>query len=353
MQSMGGIDKKPSSPGLSAAQLADYSASSQAKAVESGEVFEYELDHPVTIERQRSAMLPIIASALSGRRVSIFNPGDGGKHPMRGIELTNTSGLQLLPGPISVYDHGTYAGDAQIGHVPAGDKRLLAYSVDLAVTHESKSASREDIQKVRIVKGLLETTSLERSVASYTFTNKDTARPRDLIIEYPKSSGWDLKKPEKPAETTDTLFRFALALPAGKGGEIEIVQERTRSQTYALTSVDLATLTAYAKSGGKVSDKVIEAYRETQRRQGLVSDAARRIAELEKEKAAIDQDQARIRQNMTTIDGKSELYGRYMRKLTDQESRLETIAADLEKTRAEQTRLERELADYISSLNVD
>ena len=71
----------------------------------------------------KAVRLPILASAINGRRVSIFNRADGAEHPMRGVELTNSTGLQLIPGPISVFDGAAYAGDAQIGHITTGQVR--------------------------------------------------------------------------------------------------------------------------------------------------------------------------------------------------------------------------------------
>ncbi|MBS0196641.1 MAG: hypothetical protein JSR77_07775 [Planctomycetes bacterium] len=336
-----------------AGELAQYAASSQAKAVESGEVFEYQLDHPVTIERQRSAMLPIISGAVTGRRVSIFSSTDPGLYPMRGIEMTNSTKLELLPGPISVYDHGTYAGDAQIGHVPAGDKRLLAYSVDLAVTHVGQTSGEQHIQKVRIVKGALEATYLRREGVKHTFTNKDAQRGRDMVIEEPRREGWELKTPEKPYETTEGLYRFLLPLEKAKTGSVDVAFERVEAHTYAVTSVELATLLSYRQSGGKVSDKVVDAFKEVQKRQALVEDSRKGIEALEKEKTTIDADQGRIRSNMNTIDGKSDLYRRYMQKLTDQEARLEAIATELEKARKELQSREESLAAFVAGLDVE
>lgn len=42
------------------------------RAVETGEVFQYELKTPITLEHQKSAMLPILTSAIPARHVSIF-----------------------------------------------------------------------------------------------------------------------------------------------------------------------------------------------------------------------------------------------------------------------------------------
>jgi hypothetical protein len=76
-------------------------------------------------------MIPILTEEIEGRRVSIASPGDAGRHPMRGLEMTNTSSLKLMPGPVSVYDGNAFAGDATIGYVGAGDDRMIAFGVDL------------------------------------------------------------------------------------------------------------------------------------------------------------------------------------------------------------------------------
>lgn len=339
-------------PPLSGDDLASYAAAAQANAKEMGEVFQYELDHPVTVERQRSAMLPILNSGIDGRRVSIFNPSDGGEHPMRGLEITNSTNLQLMPGPISVFDGGSYAGDAQIGHVPAGDKRLLAYSVDLEVNFTRDQNDTEAIRKVRIVHGAFELTSLHQNTTGYTFTSKDKNRDRTMIVEQPRLTGWDLVKPEKPYEVTDALYRFELPLSAGGQAKVEVVQQRTDLRTLAVLQMDLNTLLAYSKQG-HVSKDVIDAFKEAARLQSLVTDAERHVADLEKQRQEIDTDQARIRQNMQTIDRASDLYSRYMKKLTDQETKVEQLADQIAKGRDAVKKAQEDLNGYIGGLNVE
>jgi hypothetical protein len=347
----------PAAPAAAPAQitsedLQNYAAAAQANAKEMGEVFQYELDHPVTVERQRSAMLPILNSGIDGRRVSIFNPNDGGEHPMRGLEITNSTSLQLMPGPISVFDGGSYAGDAQIGHVPAGDKRLLAYAVDLEVNFTRDQNQTENIRKVRIVRGLFELTSQYQNTSSYTFSSKDKGRDRTLIVEQPRLGGWTLAKPEKPYETTEALYRFEAPLAAGGQAKVEVVQERVDSRTLALTQIDLRTLLTYSKQG-QVSKEVIDAFKEAARLQAVVGDAQLRINELEKQRQEIDADQARIRQNMQTIDRASDLYGRYMKKLTDQETKVEQLADQIAKGHDALKKAQEDLNTYVSNLNVE
>lgn len=337
---------------ITADDMAGYAAASQAQAVEAGEVFQFEIDHPVTIERQRSAMLPILSSPVQGRRVSIYSAADSPEHPMRGVEITNSSGLQLMPGPISVFDAGAYAGDATIGHVPAGDKRLLAYSVDLDVTHTTDQDWSETVRKVKIVKGTFDLAVLRRSTLTHSFTNKDQARARTIIVEQPKAPGWELKEPAKPAEIAGNLYRFEVGVDAGKQGTLKIVQEIVDHRQVEITSLDLKTLMSYSTQGD-VSKSVIEAFQKASQLQGKVVDIERRQAQLVAERESISKDQDRIRSNMNTIDKNSDLYRRYMSKLTDQESRLESMAADAAKLGDDLAAARRAFEDYVSELTVE
>ncbi|MBM4042216.1 MAG: DUF4139 domain-containing protein, partial [Planctomycetes bacterium] len=94
-----------------------------------GELFSYHIKTPVSLSRRKSAMLPIVNQVVKCRKISIYNPGQLATNPLNGVWLTNSSPSSLLAGPVTVFDAGTYAGDAQIGNFPPGDKRLLSYAV--------------------------------------------------------------------------------------------------------------------------------------------------------------------------------------------------------------------------------
>lgn len=344
-------DAAPGDP-LSAEDLSAYAARAQAAAVEVGEVFQYQLKSPVTIERQRSAMLPIISDPVGGRRVSIFNRGDGSEHPMRGIELTNSTPLQLLPGPVSVFDAGAYAGDAQIGHVGPGDKRLLAYAVDLDVSTQIKDEPGVETRKLRLVGGLLEVTQMTRSKTTYTFANKSEKTPRTIIVEETKLPGHELVADVKPIESTPAQYRFEVTADAGKSATLVVAQERVFAQQVGVFSYDTPTLLSWQQSG-KVSKAVVDAIKEAGRLQNEVNETERRIREMEAETRAIADEQGRVRENMKTIDRQSQLYTRYMTKLSEQETRVEELSAALKTAREDLQKRRDRFNSYVSSLNVE
>src|SRR5262249_5963771 len=66
-----------------------------AEGGQSGELFQYAIKTPVSLARQKSAMLPIITQAVEGRKLSIYNESVQPKHPLNGFRLKNTTPLYL------------------------------------------------------------------------------------------------------------------------------------------------------------------------------------------------------------------------------------------------------------------
>lgn len=322
--------------------------SGAAAAAGDGTVFRYELEEPVTIERRRSAMLPILTAGIEGRRVSIL--ATGAQHPMRGVEIRNTSGLQMMPGPISVYDDGTYAGDAQIDFVPAGDERLLAYAVDLEVRSEYRENQQSRVRSVRVVNGLVEETIGREYGRTWTIRNADEGEDRTVIVEAPAMPGWEIVEPQ-PAERAAGIDRFEIVVAAGETAELAVTYRRTDLTRLAVASYDLGRLIGHQRSGA-ASAEVVAAVRRAAELQAAVTGIERQLQQLENERQEIVRDQSRLRDNLGRVGANTELGGRYIRQLTDQEDRLEAIARAVGEARAELERARRRLEEYIGSLNV-
>ena len=154
--------------------------STAAQTEEAGNFFRYLIRHPVTVPRQESAMLPIVTQTVEGRRVSIYNQRVQAKHPLHGLKLKNTTGFDLMGGPLTVFEEGSYAGDARIDTLPAGAERLISFAVDLATEVAVSSRSvPETLLSVRIAKGTLVSTLSQRAETTYRLKNSDD-RPRSV-----------------------------------------------------------------------------------------------------------------------------------------------------------------------------
>lgn len=328
-----------------------YAGEAQAAAGEIGEQFFYTLDAPVSLERGRSAMLPILSSPIEGRRVTIYSPARGQTTPMRGVQLTNDTDLELLAGPLAVYEGEQYAGDAQIGHVPRDDERLLAYAVDQAMRVRQDSSSDHRISSMIIVDGSLQRETVSVSETVYTLRNTDERRARTVILEVGRMPGWTLVSERAPFEETDEVLRFEAEVAPGATAELPIRFERVERSSLAVTDFPLDTLAVYERSGA-VSKQVADAIRSAADMRARIETVRRRITALESERTEIFRDQQRLRENMQAVERNSDLYTRYSRRLAEQEDRIEAIRAETETLAQERERLEQQLRDYLRSLNL-
>lgn len=146
---------------------------SAATASQLGDFFQYVINQPVTLPRQKSALLPIVNKEVEATRLSIYNSNVHPKFPMLGLKLKNSSGLHLMQGPITVFEGSTYAGDARIQDVPPNDERLLSYAVDLGTEVEAKSHfPPQRLVSVRVEHGVLIRTDKLREEMTYSATNR-------------------------------------------------------------------------------------------------------------------------------------------------------------------------------------
>ena len=187
-----------------------------ATAAEVGDMFQYRIAEPVHLQRQRSAMLPILNQEVNGEKISIFDPSVHPKHPLNGLLLVNDTDLHIMQGPVTVFDGGAYAGDALMGDMPPGTTRLLSYAMDLEVEVASEGKSAPDeLLSVRIVRGSLMTKHLRRRERTYVARNSDT-KERRLLIAYPFDPNWRLIAPTSPLETTRGQYRFQIVVGPGR-----------------------------------------------------------------------------------------------------------------------------------------
>ncbi len=322
-----------------------------AQTVEAGNFFRYVIEHAVTVPRQESAMLPIVGQTVEGRRVSIYNPNVQAKHPLHGLKLKNSTPFDLMGGPLTVFEEGSYAGDARIDTLSAGAERLISFAVDLGTEVALSSRSvPETLLSVRIVKGTLISTLSQRAESTYKIKNSDD-RSRSVLVEHPLNPDWDLVAPARAEETTRSAYRFLVEVAPGKTEELLVAQERQIDRTVLLTNINDNQIT-YFISARNVDARVKRALEGLAERKNALSQTVSRRQEEERKVNAIHKEQSRIRENMARLDRDSDLYKRYVSLLDEQEDQLESSLETIEELRARELEQRRELDRYILSLDL-
>lgn len=324
---------------------------SAAQAGNVGELFQYVIDTPVTLPRQQSAMLPIVNGSVQAEKVSIYNPAVQAKHPLNGLKLTNSTGLHLMQGPITVFDGAAYAGDARIEDLQPNTERLISYALDLDTEVAPQSKSSPDVlQSVRFVKGVLQTSRKYERSQNYIVKNSGKGAKK-VLIEQPRDASWTLVAPKKADEQTRDQYRFVVNADPGKPATLAVVEERIVSQQVSINNLDDNAIRIYIDA--KVTSEAVKmALKEViSRKQQLLQLVAQKKV-LEDEIKVIDLEQSRIRQNMGQLDRNTDIYKRYVTKFSDQEDRVEKLREQIQKLTAEEIKQRKALDDYLIGLNV-
>ncbi len=325
---------------------------SAASATEMGDFFQYLIEHPVSLPRQKSAMLPIVNQPVDGAKVSIYNDRVQAKHPLLGLKFKNTSGLHLMQGPITVFEGSNYAGDSRILDLQPKEERLLSYAVDLGVEVEPVAKPTPDrLIKVKVNKGILYATNKVVETKLFNVKNR-TEHERTLLIEHPFRPEFTLKTPEKFAERSRDVYRFELKVPAGETAKQEVVEERDVVHSVQLTNSDDNQIRFFL-SAPVTSDQVKEALNKALELKGKLNATQRDIGQLQRELKIITDDQVRLRQNIANVPPSSDAYKRYVKKFDTQETEIERLQDEIKKLQNVEHQQRIAYENYLGSLNVE
>ncbi len=325
---------------------------SVATALEAGELFAYHIDDPVSIPRQHSALLPIVNQEVEGEKVSIYNPRYHAKHPLNGLELKNATELNLMQGPVTVFDSGIYAGDAKLPDLKPDEKRLVAYALDLSTEVLVKQQPRPDqIVSLRIVKGTLWHKHKYVDERTYQIKNK-IAKKRTVVLEQAYADSWTLIEPAEPYERTQDLLRFKVDVPGQETTAHKVVLERVTDQSVSLGNLGLDQIRFYLRSR-VISSAVAEALERVIALRTELDEIERLRKRVEKEHAEATKEQERIRKNLQTLDRNTDAYQRQLRLFDELETRIGKLSGSISEQRDAAERKRRELERYLLSLNVE
>ena len=328
------------------------STRTMATATKLGDFFQYLLDRPVTLPRQKSAMLPIVNKDVEASRVSIYNERTQAKFPLLGLKFKNSSGLHLMQGPITVFEGSSYAGDARILDLQPNEERLISYAVDLGTEVDPQPAtSNGRLTEVKVVNGVVWTTTKVREARIYKVHNRNDAE-RTVLIEHPVRHEFVLVDTDKPAETASDVYRFQLKVAPGKTESKTITEERTLGEQVRITNFNDNQLQFFI-SQTVVSQKVKDGLKQAMALRFALQKAQQEVSELERQLKVITDDQARLRANLREMPSTAAAYKRYLEKFDKQEVEIEKLQGDIEKQRKVVFNQNKEFEDYLNHFSAN
>jgi len=330
----------------------------EASGAEVGDLFEYHIDQPVTVPRDRSALIPILQTRMEGERVSIYNEKSQAHRPMSGLLLKNNSPLTLEDGSLTVIDGDAYAGEALMERLKPAEQRLISFALDLGtLVNAHDEEERTPTFLVKAVNGVVQAHYYDTRKKVYTLVNQ-TDRPRVIYLEHPVDSDEDWVLADsvpKPTIKTAKYYRFRIELAANQKLDFPVIERQEKMETYALSDftrsyLDLFLQRRYLDEPTHLAlEKILEI-------KSRAAETETRLQAINKEAGEIAQDQQRLRDNIKALTATAEarqLIARYVAKANDQETRLEQIEKDRRAAADERARLRAELDAAIRGFTVD
>ncbi|HEY1188928.1 MAG TPA: DUF4139 domain-containing protein, partial [Gemmata sp.] len=299
-----------------------------------GDMFEYTIDEPITLAKQKSALVPLVNEAVEGSRISIYNASTLTKYPLLGLKLVNKTKLHLAQGPVAVYDNGTFAGDARLPDIKPNETRLVSYAIDLGTEVVPQPGEiKRTILSATVADGVFTVRSGQKKTTTYLVRNRNP-QDRTVIIEHPLRTDWKLVSPAKPDDRTRSFYRFELPVKSGALGTLEVTEEAPGTEYRSLASASTEQLRE-AATMKEAKPAVREVFKKLLDLRGKVDDVQKGIAEEQAALKEITDDQERLRKNIERAPKESETFKRYLKKFDDQETEIEKRQARVRELKAD------------------
>lgn len=231
----------PPPPSMAMGDALAQAADGASLGVDRGELFEYRVQAKVSLKRGGSAMVPLVAARVGGRRERIWRDGSG-LSPDLILTFKNDTGVVLEEGPAVIYDDSTYAGESMVPYSARGAEVKLAFAKDLAVRCRRASTHRTVVAGVRI--GAQALVEEQRREEHHTLSaESDHAEEVEVCFELPRVHGRQIH-PEgaQPAEETASFRRFILKVPPHSKAELLVREHWSEARHVRYSDLSAAQL---------------------------------------------------------------------------------------------------------------
>jgi hypothetical protein len=300
-----------------------------AEAEEASTQVLYRFPDKLTLAAGSTMMAPFVDHEIGAQRAWLYQPETNARHPLAAVRLKNDADSGLPPGLITAFDLGSngsanFAGDAQMPLMPRGAVKFVTFALDAKTDIRRTDEGVKQTRLGTALNGQLTVTVRSRQNIAYEIA-PPVDEDREIYLEESRRDGWKAAGDTKDLEETPTRLRYKVVAPKGKTAKAALTLERT--ETESVTLVDMEPEAILATISGLENET--PALKEVVARLGdliaQINKANTRREALEAERKKIDEDQGRLRQNLSSVGSNSDLGRRYLDALKKQEDRLGAI----------------------------
>ena len=297
-----------------------------ATAKEAGEFFQYEVTAPVSVKRGESALVPIIGSEIKYERELLYNRAKLPDHPVVALRFSNTTGLTLERGPVTVVENWDYKGEAVIPFTKDGSSVYVPFAVELGVRITERQTRDTETTGLNIKDAMMVFEQYETSRMTYVVENT-TTKVVTVMIEAPINTNWSLYDTPVPDVETATERRWKVSLPARSKTEF-VTQQRMRTyRRENVQNLDYRQLQDFVAKGW-LDDAIRGELGRMLDESNAIQQANTRLQGLEVDTQKLHKQQEQLRANLNTLQATGQeaaLRNRMLGQLESSQDRLEAI----------------------------
>lgn len=335
---------------FSRAELAD-AAPPAAEGKEAGEFFEYRVTAPVSVKRGESALVPIISAEVNYERELLYNGAKLLNHPVSALRFSNTAGLTLERGPVTVIENGDYRGEAVVPFTKDGNPVYLPYAVELGVRVVENQRHTVETASLKIAGAYLLYDEYHIATTIYTIENT-TARALTITVEAPIDSDYTpFDMPPTAAETISERRWRVTAPPQAKTPFVR-TERHLSTRREEVRQLDYRRLKQFIDNRW-LDEATLQQLGALLNNQALIQKAKSQQKDLSEERRAIYAQQEQIRANLGALQptgDEAPLRARVLAQLEAAQNRLEAIDTQLTALAAQITQAEASTEQIIAAL---
>jgi hypothetical protein len=189
---------------------------------------------PMTIEKDRSAMVSLLKTATKAERVYYYDPVSNRgsqSYAFQAIRLENPSDYTLDRGPFTVYSEGQFLGEGLSEPIPPRSAAFIPYALDRELVVETKGDDRNEIRHLVTIERGIVTASVETIRRTTLSLHNRGDHEAFVYVRHAVPKGWELKPGTAPMERLQGAYLFPVHVPPRAGVTFAIEEEQPIQQT--------------------------------------------------------------------------------------------------------------------------
>jgi uncharacterized coiled-coil protein SlyX len=228
---------------------------------------------PMTIEKDRSAMVSLMKRETSAEQVYYYDPvSTRGSHDLafQAVRIENPTDDTLDRGPFTVYAEGQFLGEGLSEPIPPHSVAFIPYALDRQVVVEPKATEREEVSRlVSIERGIVTAEIQAVHQTAFSVHNRGD-KPVTVYVRHAVAPGWTLRPTTLKMERLAGTYLFPIEVAARSATVVNLEETAPALRTLDLhTTSGADSVGLYLKSNVTLSaglrqqlDEVLALYRQ-------------------------------------------------------------------------------------------